>query len=119
MSWQRHGYSGVSSYIAIGGNGAGVHYRTDYTASMALGELVALSMLQEQAMFLREGSGDDIAFKVERFDGSQIKIKYDGSWETGHPPTESTYSAAESIGTAPLEQEAARVFSRKKNYFAD
>lgn len=68
----------MAANIAIGRNGAGVHYRTDYTASMALGELMAISMLQEQAMFLREGSGSETAFRVERFDGTTVDINYDG-----------------------------------------
>ena len=37
----------LAANVAIGRNGAGVHYRSDYTASLLLGEQVAISILKE------------------------------------------------------------------------
>jgi hypothetical protein len=72
----------LAANIAIGRNAAGVHYRTDYTKSLALGEAVAMAMLQEQAMTLREGRNKlDVAWQFENFSGKTIKIKYDGTIE--------------------------------------
>lgn len=73
----------LAGNISIGRNGAGVHYRTDYTASMALGEAVATAMLQEQAMTLREGlAKTKIAWEFENFAGDVVKVRYDGVLES-------------------------------------
>jgi hypothetical protein len=40
----------VAANIAIGRNWGGVHYRSDYTESIVLGENVALGILQEQSL---------------------------------------------------------------------
>ncbi len=45
----------LASNIAIGRNGAGVHWRSDATQGMALGEAVAASILFEQAFTFNEG----------------------------------------------------------------
>lgn len=61
----------LCSNIGLARNIAGVHWRTDFTASVFLGELVALYMLQEHAnTFLEPGN----LFRLTRFDGSQIAI---------------------------------------------
>jgi len=44
----------LASNIAIGRNGAGVHWRSDATQGMALGEAVAAILLYEQALTVRE-----------------------------------------------------------------
>ena len=38
----------LAANIAIGRNMAGVHYRTDYIESVKLGEMVAISILEDQ-----------------------------------------------------------------------
>jgi hypothetical protein len=54
----------LASNIAIGRNAGGVHYRTDYTASLTLGEEVAISILKELIMYLPEKS---TKFHFKRF----------------------------------------------------
>lgn len=74
----------LAANIAIGRNAAGVHYRTDYTKSLALGEAVAMAMLQEQAVTLREGrSGTDPAWQFVAFDGRKVRILFDGTINCG------------------------------------
>ncbi|NYZ14148.1 vanadium-dependent haloperoxidase [Azospirillum sp. RWY-5-1] len=63
----------LAANIAIGRNGAGVHWRTDYTRSMSLGEAIAVSILQEQSVCYAEGGG----FTLTTFCGKPIKI-WDG-----------------------------------------
>lgn len=76
----------LAANIAIGRDGAGVHYRTDYTKSLTLGEAVAMALLQEQAMELKEGqSHDAVAFKFENFSGQQIEIAYSGEIRSPGP----------------------------------
>ncbi len=64
----------VASNIAIGRSWAGVHYRSDYTESILLGEKIALGILQEQALTYHK----DEPFKcsLTRFNGQ--RIKFDG-----------------------------------------
>jgi hypothetical protein len=56
--------------ISIGRNGAGVHWRTDYTASVKLGEALAISVLEEQVNCYNE----DYSFALTKFDGTTITI---------------------------------------------
>lgn len=60
----------VAANIAIGRNMAGVHWRTDYTESVRLGEAVAIGLLQEQKITYNEPSG----LSVIRFDGTRVTI---------------------------------------------
>jgi len=60
----------LAANISIGRNMAGVHWRTDYTASIKLGETVAVNMLQEQKLCYNESSG----LGLTRFDGTRITI---------------------------------------------
>ena len=60
----------VAANIAIGRNMAGVHWRTDYTASVRLGEEVAISVLRE----LKSVSHEDVSFTLSRFDGTTLRI---------------------------------------------
>ena len=79
----------LAANIALGRNGAGVHYRTDYTASLALGEAVAVAMLQEQAMVLREGKqATDITWQFENFSGETVEILFDGTIKSAGPQPE-------------------------------
>lgn len=68
----------LAANIAIGRNAAGVHYRSDYTKSLALGEAVAMAMLQEQALtFSEDGVGPVWLF--ENFGGKVIAIDSAGT----------------------------------------
>jgi len=61
----------VAANIAIGRNMAGVHWRSDYTQSIRLGELVALSILKQQSTTYNEDIGP---FDLTSFDGKPIVI---------------------------------------------
>lgn len=60
----------VAANIAIGRNAGGVHYWTDYTASIKLGEDIAIAILQEQKATYNETG----YFSLHKFDGTTIKI---------------------------------------------
>jgi hypothetical protein len=60
----------VAANIAIGRNMGGVHWRTDYTESVKLGEAIALTVLEEQNLCYNEFSG----LSVTRFDGTRVTI---------------------------------------------
>jgi hypothetical protein len=64
----------LAGNIAIFRNAAGVHWRTDYTESLLLGEAVAIGLLQEQSLGFNE---DDAYFQLTKFDGTTIRI-FDG-----------------------------------------
>ena len=64
----------LASNIAIARNGAGVHWLSDYTESIKLGEKVAIGILQEQALTYNE----DSYFSFAKFDGTKIKISRAG-----------------------------------------
>ncbi len=57
--------------FGFGRNWAGIHWRSDAAASMAIGEEVAIAMLRDQRMALREPFD---GFSFTRFDGSRITI---------------------------------------------
>jgi membrane-associated phospholipid phosphatase len=61
----------LASNVALGRNFAGIHWRSDYTESLRLGEAVAISVLQDQRLTYKEGF---IGFTFTRFDGSRITI---------------------------------------------
>lgn len=67
----------VAANIAIGRNMAGVHWRSDYTESMRLGEQVALGILEEQSICYNEAS----SFTLTTFDGARVRIQ-DGTRTT-------------------------------------
>ncbi len=54
----------LAANIAIGRNAAGVHWRSDYTESVRLGEEIAIRLLQEQ----RPTYNEDHHFTLTRFD---------------------------------------------------
>ena len=61
----------LAANVAIGRNMAGVHYRTDYVASLRLGEQVAIHLLRDHRhTFAEEFSG----FSFTSFDGARITI---------------------------------------------
>ncbi|HYW13435.1 MAG TPA: vanadium-dependent haloperoxidase [Longimicrobium sp.] len=64
----------LAGNIAIFRNAAGVHWRSDYTESLPLGEAIAIGLLQEMSLGFNE---DDAYFELTRFDGQRIRI-FDG-----------------------------------------
>ena len=61
----------VAGNTAIGRNMAGVHWRTDYSESLKLGEEIAIGCLEEQ----KEAYNEDHSFTLTKFDGTPITIK--------------------------------------------
>ncbi|MBV9772462.1 MAG: vanadium-dependent haloperoxidase [Gemmatimonadetes bacterium] len=61
----------LAGNIALGRNGAGVHWRSDYDQSLLLGETVAIGVLQEQSLLLNEPE----YYQITRFDGTTIRIQ--------------------------------------------
>ncbi len=59
----------LAANVAIGRNAAGVHYRSDYTSSLGLGEEVAISILKELKTYLPEPQKDPTQpiFRFKRF----------------------------------------------------
>ena len=64
----------LAGNIALFRNAAGVHWRSDYTESLPLGEAVAIGLLQEMSTTFNE---DDAFFQFTKFDGTTVRI-YDG-----------------------------------------
>jgi len=60
----------VASNIASGRNFAGIHWRTDFTEGLKLGEEIAIGILQEQKATYNE----DSSFTLTKFDGTTITI---------------------------------------------
>jgi hypothetical protein len=60
----------LAANISLGRNGAGVHWRSDYTESVKLGEEIAIRILQEQKPTYNE----DHYFSLTKFDGTAITI---------------------------------------------
>jgi hypothetical protein len=60
----------LASNIAQGRNLAGVHWRSDTTYSLRLGEQVAIQVLRAYALGYAEFARGDVAFRFNRFDGS-------------------------------------------------
>jgi hypothetical protein len=67
----------LAGNVALFRNAAGVHWRSDYTESLPLGEAVAIRLLQEMTLGFNE---DDGFFEFTRFDGVRIRI-FDGKVE--------------------------------------
>jgi membrane-associated phospholipid phosphatase len=61
----------LAANIAIGRNMAGVHWRSDYTQSLRLGEAIAIGIFQEQKILYKEMLGP---FEFTRFDGTRVSI---------------------------------------------
>jgi len=61
--------------VAMGRNWAGIHYRSDATAGLQLGEEVAISVLQD---LVRTYTEDFKGFSFTRFDGTRIRITPQG-----------------------------------------
>ncbi len=64
----------LAANIAIGRNGAGVHWRSDYFDSIRLGERVAICILNNQ----RSDYKEDYSFTFTNFDGNPVTIDKNG-----------------------------------------
>ena len=60
----------LASNISIGRNWAGVHYFTDYSESVRMGEEIAIGILEEQKLTY----GENFSMTVPLFDGSTVRI---------------------------------------------
>ena len=60
----------LASNIATGRNAAGIHWRSDFTEGLLLGELVAIGLLEEQKGCYNQ----DVTMTLRRFDGTTITI---------------------------------------------
>lgn len=60
----------LAANIAAARNAGGVHWRSDYTESITLGETVAIGILEEQKITFNETS----SFTFTKFDGTSITI---------------------------------------------
>ena len=61
----------VAANVAIGRNIAGVHWRSDYTQSLLLGEALAITILQDQKVTYNELFK---GFTFTKFDGTKINV---------------------------------------------
>ena len=61
----------LAGNISLFRNAAGVHWRSDHTESLLLGERVAIQFLQEMSLTFNE---DGAFFQLTRFDGTPIRI---------------------------------------------
>jgi hypothetical protein len=61
----------LSANVGIGRNIAGVHWRSDYDASVYLGEQVAIQMLKDYKPTFNEGF---VGWSFRGFDGNLIYI---------------------------------------------
>jgi hypothetical protein len=60
----------LAANIATGRNAAGIHWRSDFTEGLLLGELVAIGLLEEQKGCYNQ----DVTMTLRRFDGSTLSI---------------------------------------------
>jgi hypothetical protein len=61
----------IAANVAVGRNHAGIHWRSDYEASMRLGEQIAISVLQDQKKTYNEKFS---GFTFTSFDGVKITV---------------------------------------------
>ena len=61
----------LAANIALARDFAGVHWRSDYTESVKLGELVALYFLHDTIQTYNE----NVSFTITRFDGTKVQIR--------------------------------------------
>jgi hypothetical protein len=61
----------LAANVAMGRNFAGIHWRSDYTESLRLGEAVAISLLRDQRATYKE---DFDGFTFTKFDGTSITV---------------------------------------------
>jgi hypothetical protein len=61
----------IAANVALGRNIAGVHWRSDATESMKLGEAIAIGILKEQRACYNEVFN---GFTLTKFDGSTVTV---------------------------------------------
>ena len=61
----------LASNIGVGRNIAGVHWRSDATESLQLGEAVAISVLRDQRPTYKQHFG---GFTFTKFDGTRVTV---------------------------------------------
>jgi hypothetical protein len=61
----------LAANIPMGRNFGGIHWRSDYTESLKLGEAVAISVLRDQRLTYRENFG---GFTFTKFDGTTVTV---------------------------------------------
>ncbi len=61
----------LASNVALGRNFAGVHWRSDGTESLKLGEQIAINLLREHRACYNELFG---GFSLTKFDGSTVTV---------------------------------------------
>ncbi len=61
----------LATNIAMGRNFAGIHWRSDYTESLKLGEAVTISILRDQRLTYQEDFG---GFTFTKFDGRTVTV---------------------------------------------
>lgn len=82
----------LAANVAMGRSMGGVHFRSDNTRSLRLGERVATIMLSRLASGYAERP---LGFAYRNFDGDDVKIDSRGNVEVaGHPELEAFYSRA-------------------------
>jgi len=64
-------FNKLAGNISLFRNAAGVHWRSDHTESLLLGEAVAIQLLQEMSLTFNE---DSAFFQLTRFDGTTVRI---------------------------------------------
>jgi hypothetical protein len=62
----------LAGNISLFRNAAGVHWRSDHTQSLLLGEALAIRLLQELSITFNE---DDAYFQLTKFDGTTVRIR--------------------------------------------
>ncbi len=61
----------LAANVAMGRNFAGIHWRSDYTASLRLGEAVAISVLRDQRFTFNEPFS---GYTFTTFDGDIVTV---------------------------------------------
>jgi hypothetical protein len=61
----------LASNIATGRNFAGIHWRTDFSESVKLGEAIAISILRDHKATFNERFG---GFSLTKFDGTTVTV---------------------------------------------
>lgn len=61
----------LATNIGMGRNFAGIHWRTDAAAALALGEAIAISILRDEKLTFHENFS---GFSFTKFDGTKVKI---------------------------------------------
>jgi len=81
----------LAANISIARNMAGVHYYTDYSESLRLGERIAVSILEEQLSMY----GEPVSMSFASFDGDRVRITSSGDPATLHVSSNGTRLTSE------------------------